>query len=585
MPTTDSNAVLKGAKVPPLRELSSGDVYAAVMRYKSQLGAVAVFSGVINLLYLAPALYMLQIYDRVLTSQSTATLLALTGLVFGLFIVTGLLEGVRSGVLARLGEALEDKLSPRVYRAMFAQQLRVSSNQPSQPLWDLQQLRQFFSGTGLQSFLDLPWLPIFLVTIFLLHPVLGWFVLIGSSMLLVTALLAERLAHQPLSEANQWSLAAHGAASSQLRNAEVIASLGMLPALAARWRAIQAKARGAQREAAGTLAVTGGISRVLRMMLQSGTLGLGAWLAIKGELTPGAMIAAAILATRALAPLEGVLSHWKSFLSTLVSTQRLNQLLVDFPEPIRGMEIPKPAGLVTAENIFVTAPNNGKFILKGLSFTLRPKEVLGILGPSAAGKSTLARTLVGIWHAQLGILRFDGSDIRTMDRIAMGSAIGYLPQDIELFSGTVAENIARFGSGSPEAVLEAANACGIHQMILGLPRGYDTPIGELGSMLSGGQRQLIGLARALFGKPSLVVLDEPSANLDDFGRQCLATAINSLRSWGSTVALVSHDPTALLLTDRVMILQDGQIQALGPSSEVLPFRRALKKEQENARSH
>jgi ATP-binding cassette, subfamily C, bacterial exporter for protease/lipase len=581
----DNHATLKGVAVPHLRELSSGEIYTAVMRYKGQLGAVAMFSGVTNLLYLAPALYMLQIYDRVLTSLSVATLIALTALAFGLFIVTGLLEGVRGGVLARMGEALEDALSSRVYRAMFAQQLRLSSNQPSQPLWDLQQLRNFFAGTGLQSLLDLPWLPIFLVTIFLLHPILGWFVLLGALVLLVTAILAEHLSRKPLSQSSQWSLAAHGAASSQLRNVEVIESLGMLPALAARWRAIQSKSRGFQREASGTLAVTGGLSRILRMMLQSGALGLGAWLVIKGELTPGAMIAAAILATRALAPLEGVLSHWKSFLSAIVSTQRLNQLLADYPEPVRGMQIPKPAGLVTAENIFVAAPNNGKFILKGLSFTLRPKEVLGVLGPSAAGKSTLARTLVGIWHAQLGILRFDGSDIRTMDRHAIGSAIGYLPQDIELFSGTIAENISRFGGGSPEEVLAAANACGIHQMILGLPRGYDTPIGELGSLLSGGQRQLIGLARAIFGRPSLVVLDEPSASLDDNGRQCLSLAIASLRSWNSTIVLISHDPTVLLLTDRVMVLQEGQIHALGPSSEVLPIRRVLKKEQENARSH
>ena len=263
MSTTDNNTTPTGAALPPLRELRAGDVFAAVMKYKSQLGAVAVFSGVINLLYLAPALYMLQIYDRVLTSQSTATLVALTALVFGLFVVTGLLEGVRSGVLARLGEALEDNLSPRVYRAMFTQQLRTPSNQPSQPLWDLQQLRQFFGGTGLQSFLDLPWLPIFLVTIFLLHPVLGWFVLLGASVLLITAVLAEHLARAPLSQANQWSLAAHGSAASQLRNVEVIESLGMLPALAARWRALQAKGRSFQREASTTLAVTSGLTRVL----------------------------------------------------------------------------------------------------------------------------------------------------------------------------------------------------------------------------------------------------------------------------------------------------------------------------------
>jgi ATP-binding cassette subfamily C exporter for protease/lipase len=585
MASLESSAAPQGAAVPYLRELISGEVFSAVMKYRSQLFAVAVFSGAINLLYLAPALYMLQIYDRVLTSQSQATLIALTVLVFSLFVVTGLLEGVRSGVLTRMGEAIDDNLGPRIYPAMFTQQLRVSGNQPSQPLWDLQQIRTFFSGTGIQSFLDLPWLPIFVITIFMLHPILGWFVLSGAAVLLVTAIAAERLSRKPLAEANQWSLAAHGAASSQLRNVEVIESLGMLPALSARWRALQAKARGFQREAMGALAVTSGITRVLRLMLQSGALGLGAWLAIKGELTPGAMIAAAILATRALAPLEGVLSHWKSFLAVIVSAERLSRLLKDYPDPIRGMEIPRPAGLVTAENIFVAAPATSKFILKGLSFTLRPKEVLGVLGPSAAGKSTLARALVGIWPAQLGTLRFDGSDIRTMNKIAIGSAIGYLPQDIELFSGTVAENIARFQPSDPDGVLAAANACGIHHMILGLPRGYDTPIGELGGMLSGGQRQLIGLARALYGQPSLIVLDEPSASLDDNGKQCLAAAITAMRSWNSTVVLISHDPTVLLLTDRIMILQEGQIHALGPSSEVLPIRRALKKEQEHARSH
>jgi ABC-type protease/lipase transport system fused ATPase/permease subunit len=247
--------------------------------------------------------------------------------------------------------------------------------------------------------------------------------------------------------------------------------------------------------------------------------------------------------------------------------------------------MPRPAGLVTAENIFVASPTNSKFILKGLSFTLQPKEVLGVLGPSAAGKSTLARALVGIWPAQLGTLRLDGADIRTLDKAAIGSAIGYLPQDVALFSGTVAENISRFDTPDPDGVLAAANACGIHHMILGLARGYDTPIGEVGAALSGGQRQLIGLARAVYGRPSLIVLDEPSASLDETGRRCLATAIASMRAWESTVVLISHDPAVLLLTDRVMVLQEGQIHALGPSSDVLPFKRALKKEQDHARSH
>ncbi len=585
MASLAQGAAPKGAAVPSLRELTSGELFSVLAKYKRQLGSVALFSGAINLLYLAPAIYMLQIYDRVLTSQSESTLIALTVLVFGFFVITGMLEGIRGSVMSGLGEAIDDDLSARVYKATFSQQLRVAGNQGSQPLWDLQGLRQFFSGTGLSALLDLPWLPIFLVAIFLLDPMLGWFVLLGSVALFMTAFATERLARKPLAQASQCAMAASGVANSQLRNVEVVFALGMLPRLSSRWRALQLKAREFQRQALGHIRITGGFTRVLRMMLQSGTLGLGAWLALKGDLTPGAMIAAAILATRALSPLETVIAHWKSFLGTLESAGRLNQLLVDFPEPIKGMEIPRPAGNVSAENIFVSSPSNKHFILKGLSFKLSPKEVLGVLGPSAAGKSTLARALVGVWPAQLGVLRFDGSDFKNLQQTLLGSAIGYLPQDIELFSGTVAENIARFGEPNSEAVIAAANACGIHGMILNLPKGYDTPIGEAGTMLSGGQRQLIALARAVYEKPSLIVLDEPSSNLDESGKKCLAKAIASMKAWESTVVVISHDPSVLKLADRLMLLQDGQIRNLGPTSEVLGVRRSTKKEAGHASSH
>lgn len=579
------SAAPKGAAVPTLRELMSGEIFAALMRYKRQLGSVAVFSGAINLLYLAPAIYMLQIYDRVLTSQSESTLVALTVLVLGFFVITGMLESVRGNVMSSIGEAIDDDLSARVYRSTFSQQLRVAGNQGNQPLWDLQTLRQFFSGSGLSALLDLPWLPIFLAAVFMLHPMLGWFVLLGSAALFVTAFATERLARKSLAQASQFSMAATGVAASQLRNVEVVFALGMLPRMATRWRALQLKAREFQRQALGHIRITGGFTRVLRMMLQSGTLGLGAWLALKGDLTPGAMIAAAILATRALSPLETVIAHWKSFLGAIESAGRLDQLLVEYPEAIKGMEIPKPAGNILAENIFISSPSNKQFILKGLSFKLGPKEVLGVLGPSAAGKSTLARTLVGVWPVQLGTLRFDGSDFKNLDQAVMGSAIGYLPQDIELFSGTVAENIARFGETNPEAVIAAANACGIHGMILSLSKGYDTPIGEAGTMLSGGQRQLIALARAVYEKPSLIVLDEPSSNLDDAGKKCLAKAIASMKTWESTVVVISHDPAVLKLADRLMLLQEGQIRNLGPTSEVLGVRRTAKKEAEHASSH
>ncbi|MBU3724076.1 MAG: type I secretion system permease/ATPase [Burkholderiaceae bacterium] len=569
MLVSDQFAAPKGAAVPTLRELPSGEVFAALSKHRQGLIMVFLFSGAINLLYLSPAIYMLQIYDRVLTSRSEMTLIALTGLVIALYVFTGMLEGARASVMAKLGDALESELSPRVYEAMFARQTKSPEGQGNQPLWDLNQVRQFFSGSGLYALLDLPWLPIFILATFLLHPIFGWFSLLGATLLFVTTAISERIARQPLAQASEWTMAANGLAASQLRNTEVIDALGMLVPLAGRWRALQTKARDLQHRAFDQISKLSGITRTLRLVLQSGTLGIGAYLAIQGEITPGVMIAATILSTRALSPLESLIAHWKSMLSTLASQHRLDRLLRDFVAPIKGVSIPRPTGVVTAENIFVAPPSNRSFILKGMTFRLDPGEVVGVVGPSAAGKSTLARTIVGVWPAQLGKLRLDGADIRNWPRSEIGPVIGYLPQDIELFSGTVGENISRFGDLDSEKIIEAANACGIHGMILRLSKGYDTLIGEAGTMLSGGQRQLIGLARAIYGKPSLVVLDEPSSNLDEVGDRCLAQTISTLRSWGSTVVVISHDPKLLKITDKLMMVFDGQIREFGPSAEVL----------------
>ncbi len=579
MLVSDQVAAPKGAAVPALRELPSGEVFAVLAGHRKSLMMVVLFSGAINLLYLSPALYMLQIYDRVLTSQSEATLIALTILVFGIFVFTGMLENARASVMARLGDRLEKKLSGRIYAAMFARQMKSSEGPSNQPLWDLNQLRQFFSGSGLNALLDLPWLPIFLVTIFLLHPILGWFALLGAIALFVTTAVAERIARAPLSQAAEWAMAANGLATSQLRNSEVIHALGMLAPLAGRWQALQVKARECQRKASDQISKLSGTTRVLRLVLQSGVLGLGAYLALQGEITAGAMIAATILCTRALSPLESVIAHWKSMLAAISGKRRLDQLLADYVEPVVGVAIPRPKGLVTAENIFVSSPSNKSFILKGMTFQLEPGEVVGVIGPSAAGKSTLARTVVGVWPTQLGKLRLDGADIRNWPKSELGPAIGYLPQDIELFSGTVGENIARFGAMDSEAIIQAANVCGIHGMILRLPKGYDTMIGEGGAILSGGQRQLIGLARAVYGKPALVVLDEPSSNLDEVGDRCLAQTLESLRSWECTVLVISHDPKLLKITDKLMLIFDGQIRTSGPTAEVIA---SLKKTSRNA---
>lgn len=548
---------------------ASGEITTILGGFKSSFLAVALFSGVINLLYLSPAIYMLQVYDRVLNSQSESTLLALTILVFGLFVVIGLLEMIRGSIMSNVGNALDEQLSSRIYRATFMRQFRGAETQANQPLHDLSQLRQFFSGSGLYALLDLPWLPIFLITIFLLHPWLGWFALFGAILMFGGALLSERLARKPLTEASQWSMAAQGLAASQLRNAEVVSALGMMGGLSSRWKSLQQKARDYQQQAFERVALTSGSSRVIRLMLQSGVLGLGAYLAIRGEMSPGSMIAAAILMTRALAPLESVIGHWKSLLHTLGGYRRLKDLLAEFPESVMGVALPKPRGEVSFENIFVAPPGTTNYILKGVSFSAAAGETLGVIGPSAAGKSTLARAMIGIWPAVLGKARLDGADLRQWDREHLGGSIGYLPQDIELFSGTVAENIARFGELDSQKIIDAAKACHIHEMIVRLPQGYETLVGDAGAMLSGGQRQLIGLARAVYGTPSLVVLDEPSASLDESGLRALFGAIAHLKKHKATLVLITHDMRLLKAADKLLILQDGVVRDFGPSLEVL----------------
>jgi len=468
---------------------------------------------------------------------------------------------------------------------MFNQQLSTANGFGNQPIWDLNRLQQFFSSGGLNAFLDLPWLPIFIIITFLLHPVLGGFLTLGAVALFFTAWISERITRTPLAQANELATAASGLVTSHLRNAEVVHALGMLPQLSKRWSLLQVRARDLQQHAMSRIRIAGGFTRILRMVLQSGTLGLGAWLAIQGDVTPGVMIAAAILATRALSPLESVITQWKSFLSTMLSTERLTHLLATNPNVVKGMDIPRPAGRVVVENIFVSPPNNKQFVLKGLSFKLVPGEVLGVLGPSAAGKSTLARVLTGVWPAQIGRVQIDGSDIKNLDRSVIGPAMGYLPQDIELFSGTVGENISRFGPLESSMVIDAANACGIHGALLGLTQGYDTPIGDAGIALSAGQRQLLGLARAIYGKPSLIVLDEPSSNLDESGQHNLQLAIKAMKSWGSAVVVISHQLSVLRQTDRLLMMKEGQILKLGKTDELLSSPVLIKKKDTHASHH
>lgn len=537
--------------------------------HKKAFWGVAAFSGVINLLYLTPAIYMLQTYDRVLSSRSATTLVVLTVLAMGLYAVMGLLENFRSAVLVRVGNALDEVLSKRVFTAAFERNLRASGGNAAQAMTDLTQLRQFFTGNGLFAFLDAPWFPIYLVVIFFFHPWLGWFSLVGAIILVVMTLISDRVSRKPLAEANVAAVASNQYVNSNLRNAEVIEAMGMLPNLMRRWYLLQSRMLERQSFASDRAGSTVAITKFFRLTLQSGILGLGAYLVIIGQATPGIMIAASILMGRALAPIELLIGTWKGFIGAKTSYERLNEMLGQFPAREAGMSLPRPKGVVVAENVYVTPPRAQAAVLKGLSFTMGPSEIIGIIGPSAAGKSTLARAMVGVWPTQVGKMRLDGVDIFQWNKEEVGPAIGYLPQDVELFDGTIAENIARFGEIDSEQVIAAAKASGMHDMILHFPQGYDTRIGEAGGVLSGGQRQRIALARAMYGNPAFLVLDEPNSNLDDQGEAALVDAVLAMKAKGSTVVLITHRTSVLRAVDRLMLLRDGQVQMFGPRDEVL----------------
>lgn len=531
-----------------------------------RLGA---FSAVINLLMLMPAIYMLQIYDRVLHSRNETTLLMLTLLVIGLYGLMALLEWVRSSVLIRVGNRLDMLLNYRVFTAAFERNLRKSGANAGQALHDLTAIRQFLTGNGLFAFFDAPWAPIYLAVTFMFHWVLGLFVLGGMLILLVLAWLTELGTRKPLAEASQAAISATTYANNNLRNAEVIEAMGMLPALRDRWFAFQGKVLEKQTEASDKAARISALTKMVRVSMQSLVLGVGALLVLQNEISPGMMIACAILMGRALQPVELAIGTWKQLVNTRAAYHRLEELLQAFPARGSGMSLPRPQGQIAVENASVVPPGAQVAVLRGLSFAMNPGDVVGIIGPSASGKTSLARLLVGVWPTQIGKVRLDGADVYQWNKDELGPHIGYLPQDVELFEGSIAENIARFGEVDSDRVIEAARRAGVHEMVLRFPQGYDTLLGEGGSLLSGGQKQRIGLARALYGDPVLVVLDEPNSNLDDVGEQALLQAVSDLKARGTTVALISQRTNILNALDKLMVMRDGQLHMFGPRDQVL----------------
>ena len=523
-----------------------------------------------------PAIYMLQIYDSVLSSRNEMTLLMLTLIMLGAYVFLGALEYVRSFILIRVGAQLDMKLNKRVYTAAFEECLKKGDSNAGQALKDLTNLRQFLTGNALFAFFDAPWFPIYLTVIFLFHPALGFFALFGTTVIIVLAYINEKISHQPLSEANSMAVASANVASNNLRNAEVIEAMGMLPNIQSRWYKLHSRFLSLQAEASEKAGVVTALSKSFNMALQSLILGVGALLVLENSITPGMMIAASILFGRAVAPVQLLISVWKQIGSTRSAYERLVKLLELNPAREAGMALPKPQGAVAIEAVTAIPPGAKVPAIKGLSFSLAAGEVLGIIGPSGSGKSTLARLLVGVWPAAAGKVRLDGADVYLWNKDELGPHIGYLPQDIELFAGTVSENIARFGEIDADKVILAARRAGVHDMILKMPEGYDTLLGDGGAGLSGGQKQRIGLARAMYDDPSLIVLDEPNSNLDDVGEQALLAAIIDLRKRGKTIVLITHRTSILGATTKLLLLQDGTAKLFGPTNQVVE---ALKQQQ------
>ncbi len=524
---------------------------------------VGIFSLIANILTLTPTLYMLQVFDRVMLSQSEFTLISLT-LILVLFVaVMAFAEWLRSRLLVRAGVRFDEHLNSRVFDTNFQANMNGSDAAASKAFSDLTNLRQFLTGNGVFTFFDLPWTPIYLVVLFIMHPLLGW-VGIGFTILLGTmAVFSHRLTTKLYERAGDGEMEATAYLSGKLRNAEIVEALGMLGHLRQRWLGIysnQIERRHAVHDMAHKVQA---LTKFVQYSQQSLILALGAWLVIRGELTAGGMIASNALMSNALRPISVLVGTWKQFIEARLAFVRLENLLDAYPEQEDGHSSNNVRGQLSLRKLVATAETRTTPILKGLDIEFRAGEVIGILGPSGAGKSTLARCLIGIWPQVSGKVLLDGVEIRDWSRNALGPHIGYLPQDIELFDGTVAENISRFGEIDSELVIEAARRTDIHDMVLRLPMGYDTPMGMAGKLLSGGQRQRVGLARAVYGSPDLVVLDEPNANLDDMGEAALYKTIRELKEAGKTVFMILHQRSLLALADRVLILNDGNIAQFG----------------------
>jgi ATP-binding cassette subfamily C protein len=538
---------------------------------RSAFVATGLMSGMSNVLMLTGSIFMLEVYDRVLPSRSIPTLVGLVILAAGLFTALGLLDLIRGRILVRIGRRLDEALSGRIYETIVRLPLKVGHrNDGLQPIRDIDNVRSFLSGLGPTALFDLPWLPIYLGICFAFHPYIGLAATVGAVVLAGLTLITELMIREPTRAATGFNMARTALAETSRRNAEAITAMGMSPRVSELWSDINKKYMASQQHASDVAGGFGSMSKVLRMMLQAGVLAVGAYLVIHQEATAGIIIAGSILSARALAPVDLAIANWRSFVAARQSWHRLTQLLALLPAHVAPMPLQPPSKSVSVEAVSIAPPGSEKIVVQEVSLALNSGNGLGIIGPSGSGKSSLARMLVGVWSPVRGRIRLDGAALNQWSPEALGRHIGYLPQDVELLTGTVAQNISRFElTPEPNTIIAAATAAGVHDLIVSLPEGYETQVGEGGSALSAGQAQRVALARALYRDPFLVVLDEPNSNLDAEGDEALSRAIMGVRSRGGIVVVVAHRPSAVANLDLLMIMHQGRAQALGPKDEIL----------------
>ncbi|GLS20273.1 type I secretion protein [Labrys miyagiensis] len=532
---------------------------------------VGIMSFMINLLYLNGSLFMLEVYDRVLPSRSVPTLVGLIVLAGGLYIAQGILELIRSRILVRIGTSLDETLGSRIFESVIRLPLIAGGGSDGlQPLRDLDSVRSFLSGMGPSALFDLPWLPLYLAICFAFHTLLGVAASIGAIILIVITVLTEFLARRPLHEAMALAVRRNALAAASRRNAEVVVAMGMTGHHTRNWSAVNDDYLVESRRSSDVIGGLGTAAKVARMMLQSAMLGVGAYLVIHQEATGGIIIAGSILSARALAPVDLAIAHWKSFTAARQSWQRLNKLLDILPQQREQIQLQAPSQRLLVENVSLVPPGSQRVVVSEMTFALEAGHGLGVIGPSGSGKSSLARALVGVWQPMRGKVRLDGAALDQWKPDILGRHIGYLPQDVELFAGSIGQNICRFDpEAGSENIIAAAKEAGVHELIIGMANGYDTQIGDGGNILSAGQAQRIALARALYGRPFLIVLDEPNSNLDAEGDEALTRAIRSARGRGAVVVVIAHRPVAIEGVDLLLVMKDGRAQTFGPKETIL----------------